>query len=184
MAEKPASSARGSATRAKLVNAFVSLALSRGFDKVSMDDVAAAAGVSRSTAYTHFRGTVPLLNATLSRPCTALAASVRLKPVPELVFLLQHFQEQWHRNPMFFREPIRSLFSQCLARTIATALRLDPDRNRHRPAMPRGMLPAVLAELQLGIVERWLEGETTTHPEVIAAALTASAHRLVFGERT
>ena len=147
-----------------------------------MEDVAALAGVGRSTAYSHFRGTVQLLDATLAVPCAGLAAFVGRRDLAELVPLLSHFQEQWHRNPTFFRDPILSLFSQRLARTIATSLRNDPDRHRHRYSLPREMLAPVLAELQLAIVRRWLEGHPVVRAEVIATTLRASAHRLVFGE--
>lgn len=183
MATTQARSRRADGTRARLIDAFVALALGQGFENVSMEDIAARAGVGRSTAYSHFRGTVQLLDATLARPCAALAAAVGRQEMPGLVPLLRHFQGQWHRNPTFFREPVWSLFSQRLARAIATTLRLDPDRHRHRYCVPREMLAPILAELQLGIVRRWLEGRPAVGAEVIATALRASAHRLVFGER-
>jgi AcrR family transcriptional regulator len=41
-------------TRADIAEAAVALFLERGFDETTMDDLAAAAGVSRRTAYRHF----------------------------------------------------------------------------------------------------------------------------------
>lgn len=97
----------------------------------------------------------------------------------DLLPLLIHFREQSHFNPVFFSEPIRSLWTNCLARSIARSLRQDPDRTRHRPAIPREMLGPVLAELQIAIICRWVAAPAATSAETIAATLTESARRLV-----
>jgi AcrR family transcriptional regulator len=181
MTNTPPARSRSQRTREKLVNAFVELVLTRGYERVCPADVAARAGVGRSTFYNHFSGVLALLETTLERPSRRLASAVRVRSAAsDLVPLLQHFREQSAgRNPTFFCEPIRSLWSSCLARAIAQSLRRDPDRARHRPAIPRDMLSSVLAELQIAIICRWVAAPEATSVETIAASLTASARALV-----
>ncbi len=182
MTSTPRSSARSKRTREKLLKAFADVVLTRGYVRVRTADVAARAGVGRSTLYTHFSGVLPLLEASLERPCTRLAAAARVgAAASDLLPLLNHFREQWHRNAVFFREPIRSLWSICLARAIARSLRHDPGRMRHRPAIPRELLGSVLADLQIAIICRWLAGPAGTRAETIAATLVASSRRLIMG---
>ena len=175
---------RAQRTREKLLRAFIELGSSRAFTKMSARDIAACAGVGRSTLYTHFGGPLELLEATLEESflCHVLAAAVRLDtPSSRLVPLLAHFRSQWHRNGMFFEEPIYSIWSRCLARAISSALRRDPNRARHRLAIPREWLAPALADLQLAIIRRWLADPKTraASAEVVAAALTATTQRLV-----
>src|SRR5262249_42797811 len=119
MKSPPRSRRRAERTREKLLAAFIELALTRGYARLSPNDVAARAGVGRSTLYTPFGGLLELLEASLARPCAALAASVRTEPPSDaLLQLLGHFRAQWGRNAAFFREPIYSLWSKCLARAI------------------------------------------------------------------
>lgn len=167
-------------TREALLRSFTELVLTRGYEQLSVNDVAARAGIGRSTLYTHFAGLTRMLEASLEGPCTVLAGSVRLGSSPEaLVPLLQHFQAESNRNPAFFREPIRSLWSRRLARTIAATLRRDPERSRHCPAIRRDLLPAVLAELQLAIICQWLANPSSLNAAAIAHTLSTSTRRLL-----
>lgn len=52
------------------------LFLSRGFDQVGMDDVAAAAGCSRATLYRHFHGKPALIDAVMAKSATAVVERV------------------------------------------------------------------------------------------------------------
>ena len=170
-------------TREKLLKAFAGLVLSQGYPRVSVRDIAASAGVGRSTLYMHFGGLPRLLEASLERPCITLASAVRVASSPgDLVPLLRHFhsQAQGH-NAVFFRDPIYSLWARCLARAITASLRKDPQRFRYRPAIPRELLCSVLAELQLAIIRHWLMDASSASAETIAAALIASTQRLLMG---
>jgi AcrR family transcriptional regulator len=180
MTNKIPARTRSERTRQKLLNAFVELVLSRGYLRVHPADVAARAGVGRSTLYTHFSGVLQLLEASLERHCSKLATTVRVQTsASDLLPLLSHYREQSHRNAAFFSDPIRSLWSNCLARSIARSLRQDPDRARHRPAIPREMLASVLADLQLAIICRWVAAPAAISAETVAATLIASARHLV-----
>ncbi|MFF2557621.1 TetR/AcrR family transcriptional regulator [Nocardia sp. NPDC058058] len=52
------------------------LFLAKGFDRVGMDDVAAAAGCSRATLYRHFRGKPALIDAVMANSAVAVAERV------------------------------------------------------------------------------------------------------------
>lgn len=169
-------------TRQKLLQAFTELVLTRGYAAISPADVAIRAGVGRSTLYTHFPGLLQMLEASLDRPCRVLADSVRVSgSARDLATLLRHFRTQSVHNAVFFRDPVSSLWAKCLARAILASLRADPDRARHRPAIPRQMLGGVLAELQLAIIRQWLADPAATSAEVVAATLMASTQRLLLG---
>ena len=175
-------SRRAESTRDKLLRSFVSLVLDRGYEQLSVYEVVTLAGVGRSTFYTHFRGLRELLEVSLERPCIGLAASVHLRASPsDLIPLLDHFRAQSRTNSVFFRDPIRSIWSRCLARAIAVAVRGDPSRYQHRPVIPRELLAPVLAELQLAIINRWVTSRPSVSAEAIASALSASTHRLITG---
>ena len=175
-------SRRGERTRDRLLGSLIELVLDQGYEHLSVHEVVTVAGVARSTFYTHFRGLLELLEVSLERPCMALAASVRLRASPsDLVPLLIHFRAQSRSNSVFFRDPIRSIWSRCLARAIAVAVRGDPSRPQHRPVIPHELLAPVLAELQLAIINRWVTSRPAVSAEAIAVALSASTQRLITG---
>jgi AcrR family transcriptional regulator len=171
---------RGNSTREKLMRSFVELVLSRGYAHLTPGDVAARAGVGRSTLYTHFAGLPRILEASLDRQCATLAASILSGASPgELVPLLRHFHSQRHHNAVFFRDPIRSLWSGRLARAITVKLRRTTNSHPRHSSIPREMLAPVLAELQLAIIVRWLTEAPSLSAEAVALALTASAQRII-----
>jgi AcrR family transcriptional regulator len=175
---------RAQRTREKLLRAFVELFHARGFQHVSARDIAARAGVGRSTLYTHFGGPLEVLEASFEGACRMLADAVRVDtPSARLVPLLEHFRSQWHHNRDLFQEPIRSIWSRCLARAISDTLRHDPNRARHRPALPREWLAPALADLQLAIIRRWLAEPLASAASAseVAVTLGASSRRLVTG---
>jgi AcrR family transcriptional regulator len=173
-------------TRDRLLGAFNRLFLARGFANVAATDIAAQAGVGRSTLYTHFRGPLELLEASLEGMCQMLARTVRAECSPsELLPLLAHLREraQSHREEhlVFFNDPVRALWSRCLARAIMAELRHDPRRALHRPAMPREWLAPVLADLILTVLARWLSEPRSATTHMVAGALCAASRRLVAG---
>ena len=69
-------------TRAALMSAFVTLLLSEGYDAVTVERVADAANVGRSTFYMHHTGKEDILRRSLTRPSGVLAALVGNTPPP------------------------------------------------------------------------------------------------------
>jgi len=175
-------SRRGRHTREQLVRSFVELVLAKGYENLSASEVARHAGVGRSTLYSHFQSLNRMLEVSLENPCMVLAASVLPGTSPDrLIALLGHFRSQVHLNAVFFREPILTLWSQCLAHYIGEALRRHRIQLRFRSSVPSDLLPPVLAELQLAIIRRWLQGRSGTSVQAVAHALTASTQQIVCG---
>lgn len=173
---------RAERTRQQLLRSFVELVVSRGSTQISPAEVAACAGVGRSTLYTHFSGRKELLEASLAGPCGALAAAVRAGSASsDLLPLLQHLRSQSARSKVLFRDPIYSLWAKCLTRAISTSLRHDSNRVQRRPTIPRQLLAPVLAEVQLAIIRCWLVDPSSVSTEAIAETLTSSAQRLLAG---
>jgi AcrR family transcriptional regulator len=183
MQRKQLHNRRSRRTREKVVRSFVELVLAKGYENLSASEVARHAGVGRSTLYSHFGSLSGILEASLENLCTVLAAAVIPgTPADRLIPLLQHFRAQVHRNAAFFREPILSLWSQRLARSIAETSRRQRIQLRMRSPIPANLLPSVLADLQLAIIRRWLQGRPGAAVEAVAHALTASAQLLVCGK--
>ena len=173
---------RAERTRERLLQSFVELVVTRGSTQISPADVAACAGVGRSTLYTHFGGRLELLEASLAGPCSALAAAVRVgSSSADLLPLLQHLRSQSTRSGALFRDPIYSVWANCLARAISARLRQDSPRVRRRPTIPRQLLAPVLAELQLAIIRCWLGDPSGVSTEAVADSLTSSTQRLLAG---
>jgi AcrR family transcriptional regulator len=173
---------RAARTRARLVQAFIELILTRGYEGLSAQQVAARAGVGRSTFYVHFGGLGAMLEAGLEVPCAVLAASVRsASPASDLAALMGHFRQHWVRNRGFFCEPVLSLWVRRLSRDIALSLRRDPDCSRQRPVIARECLAPLLAELQLSMIRGWLAAGAKASPESIAQTVRAVTGRLLYG---
>jgi len=142
--------------------------------------VARHAGVGRSTLYTHFAGLAQMLESSLAGPNTVLSASTLPGArASDLVPLLRHFQSQQHRNAAFFRDPVRSMWARSLARAIAAGLRRDVIRRNPGPALPRDLVVPAVAELQIGMICRWITARTNHSADTVALALTTSAQRMI-----
>src|SRR5271168_950215 len=90
-------------TRDALLDAFRELALNKQFEDISVADIAARAGVGRSTLYEHFSGKDALLASSIAVPFSVLADTLRGNNGARLVRLLEHF---WANRPL-----ARSIFS-------------------------------------------------------------------------
>ena len=176
-AQKPQ---RGRQTRQRLLRSFVELVLARGYEQLTPAMVAAHAGVGRSTLYTHFAGLAQMLEASLEGPNARLTASTLPGArATDLVPLLHHFQSQQQRNAAFFREPVRSLWARSLARAIAAGMRRDVTLLKPGPALPRDLVVPALAELQIGLICRWITGRSHHSADTLALTLTVSAQRML-----
>ncbi len=82
---------RVSRTRSMLLASFDRLILARGYDDVSVRDIAAGADVGRSTFYEHFEGKDDMLGQSVARPLAVLAAAAATsEPSESLEEILIH----------------------------------------------------------------------------------------------
>ena len=171
MEEKP--DRRVARTRQALMSAFVGEILTRGYDAVSVEDIARRADVGRSTFYMHYRSKEELLRESVSRPSTVLALIVGGDIDAEMVApQLAHFHAQRSRNGSFFRDPIRRIWVSRLAQMIEP--RLAKLVRPGRPLLPLPMIALQLAELQVALIATWLIEKPALKPEAIAQALIAA----------
>jgi AcrR family transcriptional regulator len=168
MAEKRADR-RIQRTRQAVRSAFVELVLERGFDRLSVSDVAERANVGRSTFYAHFGSLEGLLRETLAHPSMPLVAILDADTTAAMVVpALEHFREQRRINKVFFAQPIRGIWTRRLAEMIEA--RLPPRRG----ALPASLVALQIAEGQVTLIVNWLGQRASTPASVIAEALVAT----------
>jgi AcrR family transcriptional regulator len=165
-------------TRRALRLAFIELVLAHGYERLTAAEISRKANVGRSTFYLHYRTKEQLLDESLEHPSAGLAACAAGEiTVAQLVPLLEHFREQRRVNRVFFEAPIRSVWVRSLARVIQAKL---PRARAASSQLPRPMVAMMVAELQVGLITRWLADSPTLKPEIVAAALLSSS-RAVLG---
>jgi AcrR family transcriptional regulator len=175
----PKSDRRTERTRQALVEAFVQLLLSNGYEAVTVDAVAERANVGRSTFYLHFADKAATLRRSLTRTSSQLAAIVGQDVHPEmLVPLLSHFHSQRKLNHVFFNWPVRPLWVDGLADLIEPRLLILSRRARARPILPIRAVALQLAETQIALIASWVTAKSDAKVEPVAEALIASMRAL------
>ena len=162
-------------TKAALMSAFVGEILSRGYEAVSVEDIARRANVGRSTFYMHYAGKDALLREAVSRPCAVLCVIVGGDISADMVApQLAHFHEQRRRNGTFFRDPIRRIWTARLAQMMEPRLIKLARMTGAQPRLPLPLVALQLAELQISLITNWLVEKPGLKPETVADALIAA----------
>lgn len=167
---KPAADARVRRTRERLRQAFIGLFFARDYEAISMADIAAEAGVGRSTIYEHFRDKQDLLRDTVRYPLQGLAGAVEGPAgLAALQVSLEHF---WGNrgNRSIQRESTRRAIARVLAELIEAKL-----ADRIGDADGRRATAVLVAELQLGVIHSWLRGDLALTADALAAQLAVAA---------
>lgn len=172
---------RTARTRSMSLKAFSELFLARGYEAVTVSDVAAHAGIGRSTLYEHFRTKDELLKASLDGPFSILARTAG--PDPDLApvqAVLRHIRAHAAVARLLLAQPLRSRIARVLADCITA--------HRRSRTMPQGihvcaaeLRTIALAEAQLAMIERWLFGPVALSAETIAQELERLG-RLMFAD--
>lgn len=164
--------------REAILRAFLRLFFERGYGRLSIGDVAAAADVGRSTVYTHFQRKEDLLRASMDGLLQDMASIVEPAATDAAARLMRHFWDNRKQRAIFASGAARDVLAAALAGHIETRL-LDPALF----APPRWQVPAALAgrlvaDHQLNLLERWLARHNGPAPEVMAAAMRDSSRAL------
>ena len=171
---------RARRTRAALTSAFAELVLSRGYEAVTIGEISDKANVGRSTFYSHYRSKEDLLEESLQRPSSGLAACVGGDATcAGLIPLLDHFREQRAVNRVFFEPPIRTIWVRALAGLIEPRLPRAVRGSGVRPLIPPALIALLVAEMQIALIVHWLTGRFALTSQVVAAALIANTHALL-----
>ena len=111
----------------------------RGTTDVSMDEIAAEAGVARSTVYVYFANRDELLRACVQSMYDRLQDTIALvvddgaTPVARLRGLILGVLEHVDESPAFFRLAMATQSTTTAAGSEAVGGALDDDRPRHDP---------------------------------------------------
>lgn len=159
--------ARRRRTRKALQQAFVALFFEHGFDEIGITDIAARAGVGRSTLYEHYRGKDELLLDTVRHPFDRLAVVVDADvATADVAAALRHFWDNRANARSLRRESSRRALARVYARLVAARLAKRAEAGAATPRMA-----AIVAEAQLGVLLGWLAGDIDATPEQLAGAL-------------
>jgi AcrR family transcriptional regulator len=163
-------------TRKMLRDAMIALAIQKGFDAVTINDIVDLAMVNRATFYRHYQDKYDLVESYLDELYTELnaapvPASGPEKPNPGLVKLFEHIRD----NAPFYRamlgphgysgfgERIRQLTEATLRARWQAAPPADMPTQ-----MPMPMLLSYLSHASYGAVVWWLEEGVSHSPEQMA----------------
>ena len=163
---------RAGRTRSAIIAAFNRLVLERRTRHIRAGDVAAEAGVGRSTFYDHFSGAEQVRLEALSYPFAILAdAAAGRGDVVALVRLLDHFWEYRARAREHFSgragEQARRLLAELIEARLEGELALAPR-----------LAARQLADAALAPVRAWLLGEASATSAALAESLCRSGAAL------
>jgi AcrR family transcriptional regulator len=155
-------------SRAALVSAFSELLLERGYEGLTVAQVAERADVGRSTLYEHFRTKDDLLKGILA---DAVKPGAEARP---LAALLEHLRANAAAARVLLTQPLRSRIARVLAQALA--LRMDAARAQADPRL----LAIALAEGQLALIDAWLKAVPAIDLDDGAQALLALSNGFLF----
>jgi AcrR family transcriptional regulator len=168
---------RAQHTRSALLQAFRDLLLQGGpLDDIRVGDVAARAGVGRSTLYEHFAGVDGLLAGSIAGPYSVLVET--LSPgdnAPDLQRLLDHFWERRALARSLFSGAVRRRSVAVLVTLIEAKLKAQCRAHRGQLILPPRLAAVQLSEIMLAPIIAWLAGESRCTSQVLASAVSSVA---------
>ncbi|MET0232001.1 MAG: helix-turn-helix domain-containing protein [Rhodanobacteraceae bacterium] len=170
-------------TREALEGAFIRLIFDgRRYDRITIAELIARAGVGRSTFYEHYRSKDELLAATIRYPFAGVAAAVDANArVATLRDALLHFEGNRVHAKAVFTGSARRRIVRVLAAMLEERFRVRARASGVVPATTLGVVAAALAEGMLATIVAWLGGELAGDATRIAAALHAMAQAVAAG---
>lgn len=169
-AERGLNDPRVRRTRMALLAAFNKLFLEHGYEALTPAQIAAEAGVGRSTFYEHHAGKEALLRHSVTSLLQPLADAAVGREAPSLTSALRHFWQNRRLAARLLSErPGRIVRDQLVELTTRT-MRATGAAN----AIPLPLLATGLAGAQLTLLEAWLSGRHACTSEQLAQALKSS----------
>ena len=167
-------------TRMALIQAFNALVFENSGREIRVADIIAKAKVGRSTFYEHFANANDLHMQALSHPMSILAdAIVGTKGSMDLVWLLEHFQENQQRARESFTGPHRQTVSRVLITLLNERLTHDTDN----VTLPKELLTLNLAEASLGMIRAWIFGDVWCSASELAEAICQTSQNTLSNTR-
>ena len=158
-------------TRAALLGAFNRLFLEQGYDSVTPANIAAAAGVGRSSFYEHFDGKPSLLRQSVTAVLQPLAEAASGRPVPRLSGMLAHVWDNRRFARHLLEGPPRKIIQNHLSDLIEEILRRDGVTKSASPSL----IALSIAAAQLALLEGWMSGRHACSIESFEKMIIASS---------
>lgn len=163
-------------TRMSIEDAFIRLVLERGYDAVSVEDVAAAADVAKATFYAHFANKDALRAAVFKRLNKELAQRIAFREGPwdevrptAMRTAYQHAAEMQDLYRVCLADPqSRAIYTAGVARNIEDNIRQRLAALGRTPKVPVAVMSTVFAGAHVAILEAWLSGGIEGTPEEVA----------------
>lgn len=150
--------------------AFTRLVFTHGYDSVSVQRVAADAGVARSTFYEHFAGKADVLRACMSGFFEVVADCVGSDAAPEsLSRILDHLWANRRLTDAIFSGQARVVLVRNQTNLIEGRLRQLS--GGHGGIIPSRFAASALAEMQIAMIEYWLRGRVHCDLSALAEGL-------------
>jgi AcrR family transcriptional regulator len=164
---------RSRKTRGALHRALISLILSRGYDEITVSDIADAANVGRSTFYLHYTDKDDLLRAGLNALKLVLEdppdefREDAHEPLRFSRFLTEHLFEQHHLYRTMMASRGGAIVIDSIRQAICEILRSELKAEDSSP--PDEVLVQFIAGAYLAVMTWWLDRGRRAAPEEINA---------------
>ena len=164
-------------TKETIETAFVELASGRGYDKVSVEDIAARADLAKGTFYLHYENKDALLFSVFSKLVAEGAERVTYREGPwtevrqsAVVSSFEHAAQVPDLYKVCLSDPrTRSSYLDIVARFFADNVQRRLAAMHRRPRLPVELMATAFAGAHLAILESWLDGKITGSARELAA---------------
>lgn len=160
-------------TRQRLQEALFDLTRERGFDDVSVSDIAEHAGINRSTFYQHYSDKETVLADALDALAAQAGAQLKgieewtLTPPPPLVTFLEHVEANADLYRAALSDPGSAVVLARLRKHISDAVHDFADQ-RNDQSVPLDMVAAGVAGSIIGSMAAWLARDPLPSAHVAA----------------
>lgn len=172
-------------TREAIAGAFIRLMFDgKRYDRITVADLIARAGVGRSTFYEHYRNKEDVLAETIRYPFAPLAESVdRDFDVARLRGALAHFRENRVQGNAVFAGAARRAVSRVLASMIEERLARRAKQSGLASAPAIAIAATALADGQLAAIVAWLgNGDDEAQVAAVLHRIAQGMAREICGE--
>lgn len=172
-------------TRQLLRDALISLIDERGFDSVSVQDIAERATINRATFYLHYRDKHDLLNSSTDDILQELIASLDTtdanatfetldQPPPSFIGMFEQIAGHAdfyrvmlakHHMPHFISQ-LQKVLTEFIQNGLSNVL-----ANDHQLTVPKEIVIRYTASAFLGVIIWWLENDMSYSPKYMASNL-------------
>ncbi|HDX9576842.1 TPA: TetR/AcrR family transcriptional regulator [Bacillus pseudomycoides] len=197
MSIKNSNDPRVKRTRQAIRDALISLIHEKGFDSITVQDIAEKATVNRATFYSHYYDKYDLLDKSIEEMLTTFADILKPKeldksefpltldtPHPSFLSLFSHIAENAFFYQVMLGENGIPKFSSRMMKAIQTNLLLSlsiSQPNEDQLAVPRDILISYVTGAHLGMIISWLKQNMPYTPHYMALQL---ARLIILGPYT